>query len=107
MTKKLRKEEIEYLVNIDVESHWSNLSACNPNLAEMEFKHIADEIVMKSNGKIKHSDIFIYWHAPVAEYCLNIKGKWSGYVYEFQILGYKDHEEYYGGNGTPPKKQEI
>ena len=96
MTNKLRKNEIEDLINMDIESHWSNLSACNPNLAEMEFKHVADEIVKNSKGKIKHSDIFIYWHGPVAEYCLNIKGVWSGYVYDFQILGYKDHEDYYG-----------
>lgn len=96
MKNKLSKKEIDYLINIDIESHWSNLAACVPNLAKMEFKHVADEIVKKSKGELKLSDIFIYWHVPVAEYCLEIKGEWSGYIQQFRIFGYRDHESYYG-----------
>lgn len=92
---KIRREEIDYLINLDIESHWSNSAACNPNLALMEFRFVADEIV-KNNSNIKYSDIFIDYHCNASEYCIYIKGKWSGYVEQWQIDGYKNHEDYYG-----------
>lgn len=92
---KLRREEVDYLINLDVESHWSNSAVCVPNLALMEFKFIADEIV-KNNANVKYSDIFISYHYNAAEYCIYIKDKWSGYVEEWYVEGYKSHEDYYG-----------
>lgn len=91
---KLNKKEIDYLIKIDVASHWSNQAVCNPNLAEMEFKFVADEIV-KNNPKIKYKDIFIDYHEVVSEYCIYIKGKWSGYVDEWYIEGYESYDDYY------------
>lgn len=91
---KLRREKIDYLINLDVESHWSNSAVCVPNLALMEFKCIADEIV-KNDTNIKHSDIFISYHYNAAEYCIYIKDKWSGYVDEWLMDGYKSFEDYY------------
>lgn len=92
---KLNKKEIDYLIKIDIASHWSNQAACNPNLAEMEFKFVADEIV-KNNPKIKYKDIFIDYHEVVSEYCVYIKGEWSGYLEPHQVDGYNSYEGYYG-----------
>lgn len=94
---KLRREEIDYLINLDIESHWSNSAACNPNLALAEFKFVADQIV-KNDPNIRHSDIFIDYHSTVGEYCIYIKDQWSGYIETWQIEQgeYESHEDYYG-----------
>lgn len=92
---KLTRKEVDYLIKIDIRSHWSNQAACNPNLAEMEFKFVADEII-KNHPEIKYKDIFINYHYNAAEYCIYINGKWSGYVEQYHIEGYSSYEDYYG-----------
>ncbi len=91
---KMNRKEIDYLIKIDIESHWSNKAACNPNLAEMEFKFVADEII-RNHPEIKYKDIFIDYHYDAAEYCIYVKGKWSGYVEQYYSEGYLSFDDYY------------
>ncbi|MCY9861406.1 hypothetical protein OTK49_02595 [Vibrio coralliirubri] len=48
------------------------------NLALSEFKPEAHEIAEEANVKI--TDIEISYHSAVDEYCIYIKGNWSGYL---------------------------
>lgn len=38
------------------------------------------QALLAESPHLKACDIYIHWHSAVSEFCLYIKGKWSGYV---------------------------
>lgn len=88
---KISLKKIDSVLEEDIEWTWW----CEDyDLSKKEFKFIVD-LILNENSDLKRNDIFIHWHAIVGEYCIYIKGKWSGYVDDWMIDGYKSFEDYY------------
>lgn len=88
---KISLKEVDSILESDIEWIWWNESY---DLSQTEFKFVCDLILAK-DSTLRSSDIFIHWHAVVGEYCIYIKGVWSGYVEHWHFEGYESYEEYY------------
>lgn len=62
------------------------------NLALTEFRQEAHEIA--NTAQVKFTDIKISYHSVVDEYCIYIKGAWSGYLDDWVEQGHVRPERF-------------
>ena len=63
---------------INIKKLIENELSYNENLNLKEYKHEAHTVAKKLN--VNSTDVYIYFHESVREHCVEVKGRWVGYL---------------------------